>query len=78
MSSTRRDPPIPRSYTQSDTENVKEFRAIMVDATGDTKITNSDGEDVVLPSLVAGIWHPCRAVRVWSTGTTATTVVVGY
>jgi hypothetical protein len=72
-----RDPPKWQSYTQSDTADVLPFRCIMVNTSGNVKVTNLDDEDVVLPSVVAGIPIPCLAKRVWSTGTTATTGVVG-
>ena len=33
------------------------------------------GTTITYPSLVAGVIHPIRAVRVLSTGTAATTIV---
>lgn len=53
-------------------------RAIYIGAAGAVKLTTVGGETVVLASgvLAAGVPHPIRATRIFSTGTTATPVVV--
>ena len=51
-------------------------RAICFVTEGDLKITDAFGNTVTLPSglLSAGIMHPTRIVKVFSTGTTATDI----
>lgn len=53
-------------------------RAILVGVAGDVKIKDLDGNDVVLPALVAGVVHPIHAQQIFATGTTATGILVGY
>jgi hypothetical protein len=36
------------------------------------------GSGITLKNLAAGVWHPMRVKRVYSTGTTATDIVAGY
>jgi hypothetical protein len=38
-------------------------------------ITTVGGETLTITGLVTGVLHPIRARRVWSTGTTVTTIV---
>ncbi|WP_443747231.1 spike base protein, RCAP_Rcc01079 family [Asticcacaulis solisilvae] len=52
-------------------------RAIWVEGAGVVKMTLAAG-DVVTLTLGAGFAHPFVATRIWSTGTTATGVVVLY
>jgi hypothetical protein len=53
-------------------------RAIWVGVAGDVKITTLGGTDIVLPAMVAGMWHPQPAKRIFATGTTATGIKAGY
>lgn len=53
-------------------------RGIIVGVAGNVKITTPAGTAIVVPSLVAGIVHPIEAVRIWSTSTTATTILAVY
>lgn len=55
-------------------------RGVAFAAAGDLKVTTSGGETVVIPSgsLAAGLIHPLMVTRIWSTGTTATGIVVYY
>ena len=50
-------------------------RAIYVGASGNLKVTLLGGEDITFVGLAAGVFHPIRATRIWSTGTTATSIV---
>ena len=50
-------------------------RAIYVGVSGNVKVTLLGGEDITFVSLAAGVFHPIRATRIWSTGTTATSIV---
>ena len=56
----------------SDTQNLQHAtRAINVSGAGVVRVTTTGGE-VADVFLAAGVAFPLRAVRVWSTGTTAT------
>lgn len=50
-------------------------RAIYVGGGGDLKVNLSDGTTVTFASIAAGIIHPIRVKRVFSTGTTATGIL---
>lgn len=50
-------------------------RGIIVGVAGNVKVTLASGDVVTLPGLAAGVIHPVRAKVIWSTGTTATTIV---
>lgn len=73
--------PLERFYavTPNDGADLAFFcRGIILGVAGDVKVTDMDGNAVVLPSLAAGVVHPIRAKRIWATGTTATNIVAGY
>ncbi len=50
-------------------------RAIYVGVTGDMKITPPTGSAYTLVAMAAGVVHPIQAIRIWATGTTATSIV---
>jgi hypothetical protein len=50
-------------------------RALNVATTGAVRVTTVDGS-VATVQIAAGVAFPVRATRVWSTGTTATGIVV--
>lgn len=52
------------------------FRGLVFGVAGAIKIQTSAGSTIVLPSglLAVGIIHPIKITRVWSTGTTATSI----
>lgn len=56
----------------------KPSRGIYVGVSGDVKVISLDGNDVTFVNLVAGMIHPIRCTRVYSTGTTATDIVGIY
>lgn len=66
------------AVTQSDGTNDPNgpFRGIVFGTAGAIKVTTAKGDDVTLPSglLSAGVIHPLRIKRVWSTGTTAANI----
>lgn len=68
------------SVTPSDTVNLAlgACRGIWVGVAGDVKVTTPRGNEVTYPAVVAGLAHPIKAVRIWSTGTTATTILALY
>jgi hypothetical protein len=39
------------------------------------RITTVGGDELTITGLAGGVLHPIRAKRVWSTGTTVTTIV---
>ena len=49
---------------------------LYVGGAGDVKVTMAGGEDVTFTGLSAGSVYPIRVKRVWSTGTTATNLLV--
>jgi len=55
-------------------------RGICLAAAGDLKVTTLGGDTVTFSdgSLAAGVIHPLRVRRVWSTGTTATGIFGVY
>lgn len=68
-----------QTATKSDSTNeTYPFRAIYVGTSQDVKLTTMQGTAITLPSLAAGIWHPVRGQRIWSTGTGAAAVLIGY
>lgn len=50
-------------------------RGLLVKTTGDYKVTMQDGSTPTM-YLAAGIWHPIRCTRVWSTGAASTSGIV--
>lgn len=50
-------------------------RYLYVGTAGHVKVTLQNGNTVTLNNLTAGTLHPLRVSRVWSTGTTALTIV---
>lgn len=81
--STPADPgtPVLGSSIASDSTNYSRLlRGISFDVAGAIKVTTVDGDAVVIPSgsLAAGVIHPVKFVRLWSTGTTATNIVCYY
>ena len=64
------------AITPSDNNNLsRSVRALYVGVSGDVKITFIDDTEVTFVALAAGVIHPMRAKKVFSTGTTATGIV---
>lgn len=51
---------------------------LYVGVTGDVKITTLEDDTITMVGLVAGLWHPIHAKKVFSTDTTATSILVGW
>lgn len=67
------------SITPSDTVNLtKPIRALYVGVSGNVKIIDMTGATITLVGLAAGIFHPVCAVRIFTTDTTATSIVGVY
>lgn len=64
------------AVTPSDTVDLTRVsRALWVGVAGDVKVTMRDGgANVVFSNMTVG-WHPIRASRILSTGTTASSIV---
>jgi hypothetical protein len=52
--------------------------AIYLGVSGDLRILDINDNEVILKSLVAGIWHPIRIKKVFSTNTSASDIVGAY
>lgn len=66
--------------TASDTADL-EFgvcKGIWVGTAGNVQITTANGRVLVLTSMLAGMVHRVKARRIWSTNTTAVTIVALY
>lgn len=61
----------------SDTVDVDTITSgLYVGGAGNVKVTMEGNEDVTFSSVLAGTILPIRVKRVWSTGTTATFIVI--
>lgn len=66
------------NVTPSDSEDLAFVsRAIYVGGAGALSVITAGGQTITLPALIAG-WHPIRATRIRSTGTTATSITVAW
>ncbi len=65
------------AITPNDSTLIEPTRGIMVGVSGNLAVTMVDGVDVTWPAVAAGVLHPISAIRILSTGTTATSIVVG-
>lgn len=60
------------------TNGALEFmRWLYVGVTGNVSYVKWDGTTQTLAGLAAGVWHPIYSVMINTTGTTATSIVVG-
>lgn len=50
---------------------------LYVGGSGNVKVTTVDGSTFTMVGVVAGVWHKVLIKRLWSTGTTATNILVG-
>lgn len=66
------------AITPNDSTTINTTRGLYVGVTGDVKVDLAGGDTVTFVGLAAGIIHPISATRVYSTGTTATSVVGLY
>lgn len=59
------------AISKADADLAQPAYGLWVGTAGDVKVTFEDGSTDTIPSVPAGIMLPIVAVRVWSTGTTA-------
>ena len=63
--------------TPSDSVNLSFIpRGVYIGATGNLKVSDTDGTIVTFTALAAGVIHPLSPVRIYSTGTTATGIII--
>lgn len=61
---------------QSDSADLVTPVIVFVGGDGNVKVTTEGGEDVTFNGLSAGDFLPVSVKRIWSTGTTATNLVM--
>lgn len=67
------------AVTPSDSADLTEVtRGLYVGASGDVKVDMANGDTVTFVAMAAGVVHPLRVRRVYSTGTDATDIVAVY
>jgi len=68
------------AITPSDTVNLTRgiTRGLYVGVSGDVKVDLANGDTVTFVSLIGGIIHPLRVIRVYTTDTTATSILGVY
>ena len=66
------------SVTASDTINLPYVSVIYIGGAGSVKVTTAQGDEVTFVGLQTGSVLPVQALRVWSTGTTATNLIGIY
>lgn len=65
------------AVTPHDSNNIDPCVALYIGAAGTLKVTCFDGTDCTFAAVSAGVL-PLRVKRVWSTGTSATSIVALY
>lgn len=66
------------SVTLSDSTVIENTRALYIGTAGNLKVTLVEGGDVTFVGLGSGTVLPVQAVKVWSTGSTASNVLALY
>lgn len=66
------------TFTNSDTNYLPTPSVIYVGVTGNVKVTTAQGDDTVFVAVPAGSVIPVQVVRVWATGTTASSLLRIY
>ena len=66
------------AITTSDTVNLVTPSVVYVGSGGSVKVTTAQGDDVTFVGLLSGAIIPVQVIRVWATGTTATSLVRVY
>lgn len=67
-----------KTVTPSDTVNLSYPSVIYVGVGGNVQVTTAQGDQVTFVGLIAGQVIPVQVIRVWSTSTTATTMLAIY
>lgn len=53
-------------------------RGLYIGGSGDVKVDMADGSTVTFVGLAAGVIHPLRVKRIYTSGTTATNIIAVY
>ena len=64
--------------TPADSDLALEIRAFYVGVTGNVKVTAQNGTTATFVAVPAGQWMPVTCTRIWSTGTTASSITGVY
>lgn len=66
------------AVTPNDSTNLTTPSVIYVGVSGNVKVTTAQGDATTFVGVLAGTVIPVQVIRVWSTGTTATSIVRIY
>ena len=66
------------TVTPNDSVNLENPSVIYVGVTGNIKVTTANGDVVTFPAFPGGSVVPVQVIRVWATGTAATSLVRIY
>jgi len=66
------------AVTPSDSANLSFPSVVYVGAAGNVKVTTANGDAVLFNGVQSGTIIPVQVLRVWSTSTTATSIVAIY
>lgn len=66
------------AVTPNDSTNLSQPSVIYVGGSGNVKVTTAQGTAVTFTGVNAGTVIPVQVIRVWSTGTTATTMTAVF
>lgn len=66
------------AITVNDAVDLPQVSVVFVGVGGNVKVTTANGDVVTFNGVLAGMVLPVQVRRVWSTGTTATTMVAVY
>jgi hypothetical protein len=66
------------TFTNSDTINLPTPSVIYVGGLGNVKVTTAQGDEVTFTNVQAGNVLPVQVIRVWATGTTASSLLRIY
>ena len=66
------------AVTPNDSTNLSQPSVIYVGGSGNVKVRTAQGTDVTFTGVLGGTVIPVQVIRVWSTGTTATTMTAVF
>lgn len=66
------------AVTPNDSTNLSQPSVIYVGGPGNVKVRTAQGTDVTFTGVLGGTVIPVQVIRVWSTGTTATTMTAVF
>jgi hypothetical protein len=66
------------AITPNDNFNLQNVAVVYAGASGNVKVTTANGDIVTFTGVLAGTVIPVQVLRVWSTGTSATSLIGIY